>query len=189
MEQLRLDFDDLSAFFVVAETGSFARAAERLESSKSIISRRVARLEATLSTRLLQRTARGAHLTEAGTLYYEQARRAMSQLEFAGENLIEATNDLSGPIRLTGPVFFGREYLEPVLAEFVNHYPNIELDVDFSDEKLNLHTEGLDICRPGRPVKRFQPDSPPPVPIRPCGGGQPRLSGADAAHPYAPGPR
>ena len=146
MEQSRLDFDDLNAFFVVAETGSFARAAERLESSKSLVSRRVARLEATLSTRLLQRTARGTHLTEAGALYYEQSRQAMSQLEFAGETLIGATNDLSGPIRFTGPVFFGREYLEPVLAEFVKHYPNIELDVDFSDDKLDLNSVGLDIA-------------------------------------------
>jgi len=151
MEQSKLDFDDLNAFFVVAEAGSFARAAERLESSKSLVSRRVARLEATLSARLLQRTARGAHLTEAGALYYEQARHAMSQLECAAENLIESTTDLSGPIRLTGPVFFGREYLELVLAEFVKHYPNIELDVDFSDEKLDLHSEGLDIAvRVGR---------------------------------------
>ena len=151
MEQSRLDFDDLNAFFVVAESGSFARASERLESSKSIISRRVARLETTLSTRLLQRTARGTHLTEAGALYYEQARQAMAQLEYAGENLIASTADLSGPIRFTGPVFFGREYLEPVLAEFVKHYPNIELDVDFSDDKLDLHSEGLDIAvRVGR---------------------------------------
>lgn len=146
MEQIRLDFDDLKAFFVVAETGSFARAAERLETSKSIISRRVARLETTLSARLLHRTARGTHLTEGGALYYEQARQAMSQLEFAGENLAESNADLSGPIRLTGPVFFGHEYLEPVLAEFARQYPKIELDVDFSDDKLDLHSEGLDIA-------------------------------------------
>jgi DNA-binding transcriptional LysR family regulator len=146
MEQIRLDFDDLKAFFLVAETGSFARAAERLETSKSIISRRVARLETTLSARLLHRTARGTHLTEGGTLYYEQARQAMSQLEFAGENLAESNADLSGPIRLTGPVFFGHEYLEPVLAEFARQYPKIELDVDFSDDKLDLHSEGLDIA-------------------------------------------
>ena len=70
MEQARLDFDDLQAFFLVAETGSFARAAQRMESSKSIVSRRVARLEATLATKLLQRTARGTHMTEAGASYY-----------------------------------------------------------------------------------------------------------------------
>ena len=151
MEQSRVDFDDINAFFAVAEAGSFARAGERLESSKSLISRRIARLETTLATQLLQRTARGTYLTEAGTLYYEQARQAMSQLEFAAESLIESTADLSGPIRFTGPVFFGREYLEPVLAEFIRHYPRIQLDVDFSDDKLDLQSEGLDIAvRVGR---------------------------------------
>jgi DNA-binding transcriptional LysR family regulator len=151
MEQSRLDLDDLTAFFVVAEAGSFARAAERQETSKSIISRRVARLEMTLATRLLHRTARGTYLTEAGSLYYEQARQAISQLEIAAENLIESSADLAGPIRFTGPIVFGRDYLEPVLAEFVKLYPNIELDVDFSDEKLDLTSEGLDIAvRVGR---------------------------------------
>lgn len=146
MEQTRFDLNDLHAFFIVAETGSFARAAERQETSKSIISRRVARLEASLSTRLLHRTARGTYLTEAGTLYYEQARQAVSQLEVAAENLIESTADLSGPIRFTGPIVFGRDYLEPVLAEFVGLYPGIELDVYFSDEKLDLTGEGFDIA-------------------------------------------
>jgi len=146
MERSHLDLDDLRAFFLVAETGSFARTAERLESSKSIVSRRVARLETTLSTQLLHRTARGTHLTEAGAQYYQQARQAMTQLECAGENLIESTSDLSGTIRFTGPVFFGREYLAPVLAEFVKYYPNIHLDVDFSDEKLDLTAEGFDLA-------------------------------------------
>ncbi|MDV6329384.1 LysR family transcriptional regulator [Asticcacaulis sp. 201] len=146
MEQQRLDFDDLQAFFLVAETGSFARTAQRLESSKSIISRRVARLEAMLSAKLLQRTARGTHLTEAGTIYYEQARQAMTQLECAAESLIEATTDLAGPIRFTGPVSFGRDYLAPVLAEFVTHYPRIELDIDFSDEKVDLIGDGFDLA-------------------------------------------
>lgn len=146
MEQARLDFDDLQAFFLVAETGSFARAAQRMESSKSIISRRVARLEATLATKLLQRTARGTHMTEAGASYYEQARQAMTQLECAAENLIETTADLAGPIRFTGPVSFGRDYLGPALAEFAQHYPRIELDIDFSDEKVDLISEGFDLA-------------------------------------------
>ncbi|MGZ3298814.1 MAG: LysR family transcriptional regulator, partial [Asticcacaulis sp.] len=78
MEHHPLDLDDLRAFFLVAETGSFARAAQRLQSSKSIVSRRVARLEQTLQALLLQRTARGTHLTEAGQRYYEQARAALT---------------------------------------------------------------------------------------------------------------
>ena len=146
MEQSRIDFDDLQAFFLVAETGSFARAAQRLDSSKSIISRRVARLEATLSALLLQRTARGTRLTEAGQIYYDQARDAMTQLEIAAESVSEIVTDISGAIRITGPVFFGGEYLVPVLTEFATHYPNIELLVDLIDEKVDLISEGYDIA-------------------------------------------
>ncbi len=145
MEQSPLDLDDLRAFFNVAETGSFARAAQRLQSSKSIVSRRVARLEATLNALLLQRTARGTHLTEAGQTYYEQARAALTQLETAAESLSESVRDLSGPIRITAPLNFGVRYAAPVLAEFVAMYPKIELDVSFEDRMVDLAGEGFDL--------------------------------------------
>lgn len=146
MEQARIDFDDLHAFFRVAETGSFAKAAQRLESSKSLISRRVARLEETLNAQLLQRSARGALLTEAGQTYYEEARAAMAQLECAAESLSGSVGDISGQIRLTGPVFFGSEYLTPALGEFARLYPNVELCIDYIDEKVDLIREGYDLA-------------------------------------------
>jgi DNA-binding transcriptional LysR family regulator len=145
MEQPSLDLDDLRAFFSVAETGSFARAAQRLLSSKSIVSRRVARLEATLQALLLQRTARGTHLTEAGHTYYEQARTALTQLESAAESLSESVRDISGPIRLSAPLNFGVRYLAPVLAEFIVMYPRVELDVTFEDRNADLPGEGFDL--------------------------------------------
>lgn len=145
MEQSPLDLDDLRAFFNVAETGSFARAAQRLQSSKSIVSRRVSRLETTLNALLLQRTARGTHLTEAGQTYYEQARAALTQLETAAESLSDSVHDLSGPIRITAPLNFGVRYVAPVLAEFVVMYPKIELDVSFEDRMVDLAGEGFDL--------------------------------------------
>ncbi len=145
MEQHSLDLDDLRAFFNVAETGSFARAAQRLMSSKSIVSRRVARLEMTLNALLLQRTARGTHLTEAGQVYYEQARAALTQLETAAEAVTESVRDLSGPIRVTAPLNFGERYLAPVLAEFIVMYPRVELDVTFEDRIADLAGEGFDL--------------------------------------------
>lgn len=145
MERPPLDLDDLRAFFSVAETGGFARAAQRLQSSKSIVSRRVARLESTLSALLLQRTARGAHLTEAGQTYYEQARAALNQLEIAAESLSESVRDLAGPIRLTAPMTFGVRYLAPVLTEFAVMYPGIEFDASFEDRVADLAGEGYDV--------------------------------------------
>ncbi len=146
MERQKLDLDDLNAFFLVAETGSFGRAAQRLNSSKSIISRRITRLETGLSARLLQRSVRGTHLTEVGKTYYDEARAALTQLECAGENLVDSEKDISGPIRITGPAYFGTEYLAPALSEFMQHYPRIELDVNFNDEKEDLLKEGYDLA-------------------------------------------
>lgn len=146
MEHSRFDLEDLRAFFLVAETGSFARAAQRLDTSKSIISRRVAALEQALSAQLLQRTARGTHLTEAGQTYYDQAKIGVAQLEFAAESVVHDVSDISGAIRLTGPVYFGIHYLTAALADFAQHYPRIELDVDFSDEKVDIVNEGYDIA-------------------------------------------
>lgn len=141
-----VDLDDLKAFFLVAETGSFARAAQRLESSKSIVSRRVARLENLLAAQLLQRTAQGTHLTEAGQLYYEQARAAVVQLECAAENLAESVHEISGAIRVTVPIYFGAKYLAPVFCDFMQLYPRIDLEVHLSDEKIDIARSGFDIA-------------------------------------------
>lgn len=146
MEHSRFDIDDLRAFFLVAETGSFARAAQRLDTSKSIVSRRVAALEQALSAQLLQRTARGTHLTETGQIYYDQARIGMAQLEFAAESVSQAVGEISGPIRFTGPVFFGANYLAAALSDFASHYPRIELEINFSDDKIDIVNEGYDVA-------------------------------------------
>lgn len=138
MEQVRIDLDDLHAFFLVAETGSFARAADRLESSKSLVSRRVARLEETLSAQLLKRTGRGALLTEAGQTYYDEARAAVKQLECAAESLSSPDSELAGQIRLSAPVVFGTHGLSPALIEFSRLYPNVDLHVDYRDEPFDL---------------------------------------------------
>jgi DNA-binding transcriptional LysR family regulator len=146
LEHSGLDLDDLRSFFVVAETGSFARAAQRLETSKSILSRRVARLEEQLGARLLQRTARGTLLTESGQLYYSDARAAVTQLECAAENLSQTVGDISGPIRLTGPVYFGPNYLGPALCDFAREHPGVEFHIHYSDDTIDIAREGFDLA-------------------------------------------
>lgn len=146
MTDPRVDLEQLSAFFLVAETGSFARAAQRLDTSKSIVSRRVSELEKALSAQLLQRTARGTHLTEIGQAYYEEAKPAVALLEVAAENVSEAMSELTGVIRITGPVYFGSHYLARALSDFAQLHPRIELDVDFSDEKIDIANEGYDVA-------------------------------------------
>lgn len=145
MEHSEIDLADVVAFLRVAETGSFARAAERLGASKSIVSRRVARLEATLAARLLTRTARGASPTDVGNAYYARAVEGLAYLDAAREAVAEAVADIAGTIRLAAPWTFGAQHLAPVLAEFLKAHPRVELDVSFDDRVVDLVGGGFDV--------------------------------------------
>ena len=146
MDHLSVDLADVQAFFLVSDTGSFVRAAERLNTSKSKVSRQVSRLEDVLQARLLTRTPKGAQLTDAGTLYYERARAALGELEAAGEAVACSVSEIAGPIRLTGPVSFGITHLSEALAEFAVRHPRVDFDISFSDKRVDIVREGFDIA-------------------------------------------
>jgi DNA-binding transcriptional LysR family regulator len=146
MERSSVDLLDVLAFVRVVETGAFSRAAERMGMSKSIVSRRVARLEEQLGARLLARSAQGAQPTDAGQAYYERASNILAELEAAQEVVAEAVTQVSGPVRLSAPVSFGIEYLAPALAEFAVDHPRIELDVSFDDRRVDLIAGGYDLA-------------------------------------------
>lgn len=146
MERSSTDLLDVLAFVRVAETGSFARAAERMGLSKPVLSRRVARLEESLGARLLTRTARGAQPTDIGQTYYSRAANILSELEAAQEVVAEAVTQIAGPIRVTGPLSFGVAHLAPALAEFVKLHPRVELDVEFEDRTADLAGGGYDLA-------------------------------------------
>lgn len=140
-----IDIDDLNAFFLVVETGSFARAADRLGIAKSIVSRRVAHLEDTLKARLLTRTARGTQTTDVGALYYQKSREAMAALEAAQEAVNDAMLEVAGPIRLSAPLSFGVSHLSKVLTEFAVRNPRVELDISFDDRRVDVLGGGYDV--------------------------------------------
>ena len=146
MERLSVDLGDVAAFLRVVETGSFARAAERLGLAKSIVSRRIARLETTLGARLLTRGQRGALPTELGRSYYARAANSLAELEAAHDGLAEAMAEIAGPLRVAGPLSFGAQYLAPALAEFAAAHPRVELDVAFDDRTVDLVAGGFDLA-------------------------------------------
>lgn len=150
------DMSDVLAFVRVAETGSFARAAERLGVSKSIVSRRVARLESDLGARLLTRTTQGAQPTDVGNIYYARLSAALAELEAAHEAVAEAVSEIAGTIRIAAPVTFGVRYLAPLLAEFMRLHPRIELDLSFDDRTVDLVGGGFDL---GIRIRQTLPDS------------------------------
>ena len=146
MERSSVDLMDVLAFVRVVETGGFARAGERMGISKSIVSRRVARLEDQLGARLLTRTAQGANPTEVGRAYFARAANVLAELEAAQEVVAEAVTQVAGPIRITAPISLGIQHLAPALSEFAKLHPKVELDISFDDRTVDLIGGGFDVA-------------------------------------------
>lgn len=139
-------FQALEVFTRVVELGSFARAAARLGMSSSAVSRQVSELEAHLGVRLLNRTTRRLSLTESGAAFLERAVQLLADLEEA-ESAIGATALVPrGTLRLTAPTAFGERYLASVVAEFARRYPDMRLECELSDRRVDLVEEGLDLA-------------------------------------------
>jgi DNA-binding transcriptional LysR family regulator len=146
MERSQVDLVDVLSFVRVVETGSFARAAERMALSKPVLSRRVARLESQLGARLLTRTARGAKPTDIGQSYFARAAGVLAELESAQEVVAQAVTQIAGPIRLTGPISFGIAHLNGALADFARLHPKVELDIHLEDRAVDLAEGGYDLA-------------------------------------------
>jgi len=146
MERSSVDLLDVLAFVRVVETGAFSRAAERMGMAKSIVSRRVARLEEQLGARLLTRSAQGASPTDVGQAYFERAANVLAELEAAQEVVAEAVTQIAGPIRMSAPLSFGVQHLAPALAEFAAAHPKVELDISFEDRPVDLVAGGYDLA-------------------------------------------
>jgi DNA-binding transcriptional LysR family regulator len=146
MERSSVDLLDVLAFVRVVETGAFSRAAERMGMAKSIVSRRVKRLEEQLGARLLTRSAQGASPTDVGSAYYERAANILAELEAAEEVVAEAVTQIAGPIRMSAPLSFGVQYLAPALAEFAAAHPRVELDIALDDRVVDLIGGGYDLA-------------------------------------------
>jgi DNA-binding transcriptional LysR family regulator len=133
-----INFEDLATFIAVVDAGGFTRAARRLGVSKSIVSRRVARLEGDLGARLVHRTARGFNLTEAGREYSSRARTVLRELAAAKDSISSAKGMVTGKLRLALPVSFGIRHMGPVIAELNQLHPKLELDIGYSEFTVDL---------------------------------------------------
>lgn len=138
-----MDMDDLRTFVVVADAGGVSAAARRLGLSKSIVSRRLFRIEAELGVQLLARTTRGAALTEAGVTFRDHAARASAEIDTAREAILP-TGDLRGHLRVAMPLSFGPTHFAPVLAEMAHRHPRLHIHSAYSDRFVDLIAEGFD---------------------------------------------
>jgi DNA-binding transcriptional LysR family regulator len=140
---VELDIEELQTFVEVADAGGLSAAALRLGVSKSIVSRRLARLEAGLGVQLLARTTRGAALTEAGLTFRDHAARVCAEIETAREALVPA-GELRGRLRIAAPLSFGPTHFAPVLAELARRHPRLQVQTCYSDRFVDLIAEGYD---------------------------------------------
>lgn len=138
-----MDIEDLRTFVEVADAGGVSPAARRLGLSKSIVSRRLARLELELGVQLLARTTRGAALTEAGVAFRDHAARACAEID-AARDLILPDGELCGRLRIAAPLTFGPTHLAPVLADMARRHPQLHIHTVYNDRFVDLIAEGFD---------------------------------------------
>jgi DNA-binding transcriptional LysR family regulator len=138
------ELDDIRAFVEVLDKGGFARAARHLGISKSIVSRRIARLEDDLGTPLLHRTTRGITPTDAGSAFKLHGERILAELNEAREAMASQRGEIVGRLRITLPAYFGIRFITPILAEMAKEHPRLEIDAVYSDRTIDLVGEGFD---------------------------------------------
>lgn len=138
-----MDIEELQTFVEVAYAGGISPAAVRLGVSKSIVSRRLVRLEAELGVQLLTRSTRGAALTEAGTTFKDYAAKVCAETDVAMEAILP-TGDLRGRLRIAAPLSFGPTQFAQSLAEMAKRHPLLNIQTCYSDRFVDLIKEGFD---------------------------------------------
>uniref|UniRef100_UPI00289AA032 LysR family transcriptional regulator n=1 Tax=Pantoea sp. CTOTU49201 TaxID=2953855 RepID=UPI00289AA032 len=144
--------DNLNGFMVfvqVAETRSFVAAGRHLGISASAVGKSVARLEEKLGVRLFHRSTRSITLTAEGSLFLQRSRRILAEIEAAESELSQAAGRPSGRLKLSLPIV--GSLILPVLGDFMRAYPEIQLDLDFSDRVVDVIAEGYDAVMRGGP--------------------------------------
>ena len=139
-------FDDMTVFVRAVEVGSFSGAAQQLGITKSIVSRRILSLESRLGTSMFHRSTRRLSLTETGLAYYERARRILADVAEAEDVASQLHGDLKGRLRVAAPMSFGYRHLSPVVTDFLRAHPQVDIELDLNDRRVDLISEGFDIA-------------------------------------------
>ena len=139
------DLNDMMLFIAVIDAGSFTLAADRLNIPKANLSRKISRLERRLGVTLLERTTRSQHITEAGKNYLAHCRRIHLEVDLAEASIAQILNKVEGPLKIGASVGIGHEVLKPVLGQFMRQYPQINLQLDLLNRRVDLIEQGFDL--------------------------------------------
>jgi DNA-binding transcriptional LysR family regulator len=137
---------DISLFLRVLDLGSISAAARALNLSVAVASQRLKRLERDLGVRLLHRTTRRLSATPEGAVLAEQGRVLVDEIETLTAGLRQAGTGVAGILRVTTASTFGRQYVSPLLPEFLAQYPDVKVSVDLNDETVDLVSAGFDLA-------------------------------------------
>jgi DNA-binding transcriptional LysR family regulator len=143
---MSMDWDKLRIFHAVAEAGSFTHAGEALNLSQSAVSRQIGALEESLKVSLFHRHARGLILTEQGELLYRTAHEVFAKLAMTEAQLTESKDKPKGQLKVTATVALGSTWLTPRMGEFLEVYPDIEVDLLLDDRELDLSMREADVA-------------------------------------------
>lgn len=146
----------MRAFRRVVERNSFYKAAEDLAVTPAALSKQIKQLEARLATVLIARTTRTMSLTEAGKLYYQEACRLLGEFDALEQTVAASVQQVSGTLRINAPLSFGLMVLSPLLPQFMQRYPELQVELTLDDRVLDVVAAGFDISLR---IRRHLPDS------------------------------
>lgn len=148
--------EDMLIFTRVVEAGSITHAADQLNMAKSAISKRLSELEHRLGIKLITRTTRQSKITEAGQAYYQGCKLIIDEVEELNCHASSQARSLQGTLNIAAPLSFGIHHLTPALDIFMQQHPELTLEVNFSDKKIDIVEQGVDlafrITQPYRPI-------------------------------------
>jgi DNA-binding transcriptional LysR family regulator len=136
----------METFIAVVESGSFTGAAARLEMSAVMVGKYIAQLESRLGTRLLERNTRRQSLTDAGRVYYDEAKRVLEQLAIAESAVERLRAAPAGTLRVSAPTSFGGCVIAPLTATFLQAWPDVRVELDLTNRMVDLIDEGVDLA-------------------------------------------
>lgn len=141
-----MNLNDIKVFIDVVEAGSFAGASKTLGMPSTTVSRKVQMLEAGLGVKLLHRSTRKLSLTEEGDHYFHLCQQHLLALEEANDVIRQAQLKPKGKIRITSPLDFSIHYVQPWIIEFLQQYPEISIELDTSDDYVNMVEDRIDVA-------------------------------------------
>ena len=145
MNLSELKLDDLQLFITVADSQSITAAAEHLQTNTSTLSRRLKKLEETLGARLLDRSTRSQHSTEAGKLFYQHCQLVLKSLDQVSRQINDQQDALAGRLRIYAPAELFRYWIKELVVEFSRQYPKLRIEFVSGAAKPNLLEDNIDI--------------------------------------------